>query len=78
MAFELIETTLHTETYICQVFLTCIHVPVSSVSLQHYNLFKSSVLYSSVSSNNGPWMMFLQYMQSMCRWSVSSAFTAVQ
>ncbi len=50
----------------------------SQCVLQHYSLFKLSVLYSSVSYNSGPWIMFLQYMQSMCRWSVSSAFTAVQ
>lgn len=53
--------------------------PCSSVfCLQHYSLFKRSVLYPSVSWNSGPWMMFLQYMQSMCRWSVSSAVTALQ
>lgn len=48
-----------------------------SAAPQCYNLFKLSVLCSSFSHNSGPWLMFLQNMQSMCRWSVSSALTAV-
>jgi len=54
----------------CQAIFQCL--------LQHYNLFKLSVFDSSVSYNSGPWLMFLQNMQSVCRWSVSSAFTVVQ